>query len=240
MDLALLQALNAERAARRALAVVIDLESGAERLVKGADYEADPLADEIAEGFRTGRSRTIEADGKPYFITVHVPPAKLVVTGAVHISQAMAPMARLLGYDMTIIDPRTAFATPERFPGGEVLAEWPDTALEKITLDRFSAFVAVTHDPRIDDPGLIAAVKAGCFYIGALGSRKTHDRRLDRLRQAGIAEEALGRIRAPIGLDIGAVSPEEIAVAIFAEITQVRRLVVEKARAPRQPAEATA
>ncbi|HVV93617.1 MAG TPA: XdhC family protein [Hyphomicrobiales bacterium] len=240
MDLALLKALNEERAARRAAAVVTDLESGDERLVKGDDYAADPLADEIVEGFRTGRSRTVEADGKRYFVTVHVPPAKLVVTGAVHISQAMAPMARQLGYDMTIIDPRSAFATPERFPGGEVLAEWPDTALEKVVLDRFSAFVAVTHDPKIDDPGLIAALNAGCFYIGALGSRKTHGRRLDRLRAAGIGDNALQRIHAPIGLDIGAVSPEEIAVAIFAEITQVRRLVVEKARAPRQPAEATA
>jgi xanthine dehydrogenase accessory factor len=240
MDLALLQALNAERAERRAAAVVTDLDSGAQRLVRGTEYAADPLAAEVAEGFRTGRGRTVEADGKRYFITIHVPPAKLVVSGAVHISQAMAPMARQLGYDMTIIDPRTAFATPERFPDVQVLAEWPDTALEKVPLDRFSAFCALTHDPKVDDPALVAALKAECFYIGALGSRKTHGRRLDRLREAGFDDAALARIHAPIGIDIGAISPEEIAVAIFAQITQVRRLVVEKARAPRQPAEATA
>jgi xanthine dehydrogenase accessory factor len=219
---------------------VVDLDSGAERLVLGSGYEADPLAADIGEGFRTGRSRTVEADGRKYFITVHVPPAKLVVAAAVHISQAMAPMARQLGYDMTIIDPRTAFASPERFPETRVLAEWPDTALTKVTLDRFTAFCALTHDPKIDDPALIAALKAECFYIGALGSRKTHGRRLDRLREAGISDEALARIQAPIGIDIGAVSPEEIAVAVFAEITRVRRLGVEKARRPREPAEVTA
>jgi xanthine dehydrogenase accessory factor len=242
MDLSLLSALNAERAARRPVAVVTDLESGDERLVRGTEAASDDLAAELMEGFRSGKSRTVEAGGRRWFLTIHAPPAKLVVAGAVHISQALAPIARMLGYDVTIIDPRTAFASPERFPDVPLLAEWPDTALQKVTLDRFTAFAALTHDPRIDDPALIAALEAECFYIGALGSRKTHGRRLDRLRQAGIAEEALGRIHAPIGLSIGAISPEEIAVAVLAQITAVRREAADAKPAPatRPTAEASA
>lgn len=232
MDLATLSALNAERVARRPVAVVTDLDGGAQRLVRAADAPSDTLAAELAEGFRTGRSRTVEAGGQRYFLTVHVPPAKMVLVGAVHISQALTPMARMLGYDVTIIDPRTAFASPERFPDVRLLAEWPDTALEKVALDPFTAFAALTHDPKIDDPALTAALQAGCFYIGALGSRKTHGRRLDRLREAGVADEALARIHAPIGLAIGAVSPEEIAVSILAEITAIRRQAGEAKAVP--------
>jgi len=242
MDLSLLSALNAERTARRAVAVVTDLDGGAQRLVRAVDLASDELADELSEGFRTGRSRTVEASGRRYFLTIHAPPAKLVLAGAVHISQAMTPMARMLGYDVVIIDPRTAFASPERFPDVELLAEWPDTALEKVTLDPFTAFAALTHDPKIDDPALTAALKAGCFYIGALGSRKTHGRRLDRLRAEGFSDADLARIHAPIGLSIGAISPEEIAVAVLAQITSVRRQVGAAGPAPasRPAAEASA
>jgi xanthine dehydrogenase accessory factor len=142
----------------------------------------------------------------------------MVVIGAVHISQALAPMARQLDLDVTIIDPRTAFATPERFPNVPVLVEWPDAALPRLGLDRYTALLALTHDPKIDDPALTAALRAECFYIGALGSKKTHARRVERLMQAGFAETDLARIHAPIGLDIGAVSPAEIAVSILAEV----------------------
>ena len=120
------------------------------------------------------------------FLTVHVPPPRLVITGAVHISQALAPMAQLLGYDVTIVDPRTAFATPERFPDVKVIAEWPDVALPPLGIDRYTAFVALTHDPKIDDPALLHALERDCFYIGALGSRKTHGRRVERLKEQGV------------------------------------------------------
>jgi xanthine dehydrogenase accessory factor len=237
MDLATLSALNVERAARRPVAVVTNLDDGAQRLVRGPEAATDALAAEIAEGFRTGRSRTVEADGHRYFLTIHAPPPKMVLIGAVHISQALTPMARMLGYDVTIIDPRTAFASPERFPDVTLLDEWPDTALQKVTLDAFTAFAALTHDPKIDDPALIAALEAKCFYIGALGSRKTNARRVERLREAGMTDAALAGIHAPIGLAIGAHSPEEIAVSILAQITAVRRQVGEaKPAAPARPA----
>ena len=159
-------------------------------------------------------------DGK-VFLTVHVPPAQLVITGAVHISQALAPIAKLLGYDVTIVDPRTAFASIERFPDVKVIAEWPDVALPPLGIDRYTAFVALTHDPKIDDPALTHALARDCFYIGALGSRKTHARRVERLKaERGFNDNDIGRIHSPIGLDIGAVSPSEIAVAIMGEITQ--------------------
>jgi xanthine dehydrogenase accessory factor len=138
----------------------------------------------------------------------------------VHISQTLAPIGALLGYDVTIVDPRTAFASVERFPDVKVIAEWPDKALPPLNVDHYTAFVALTHDPKIDDPALIHALSRDCFYIGALGSRKTHARRLERLKQHGLSEADLSRIHAPIGLDIGAVSPAEIAVAIMAQITE--------------------
>jgi len=152
-----------------------------------------------------------------------VPAPQLVITGAVHISQALAPIGKLLGYDVTIVDPRTAFASPERFPDVKVIAEWPEEALPPLNVDRYTAFVALTHDPKIDDPALTHALARDCFYIGALGSRKTHARRIERLKQQGLTDADLSRIHAPIGLDIGAVSPAEIAVAIMAQITEKLR-----------------
>jgi xanthine dehydrogenase accessory factor len=163
------------------------------------------------------------------FLTVHVPAPRIVITGAVHISQALAPIGKLLGYDVTIVDPRTAFATQERFPDVKVVAEWPDTALPPLGIDKYTAFVALTHDPKIDDPALTHALKRDCFYIGALGSKKTHARRVERLKAQGLADAELARIHAPIGLPIGAVSPSEIAVAIMGEITARLRLAPEKA-----------
>jgi xanthine dehydrogenase accessory factor len=220
MKLSLLTALNAERAARRAVIVVTDVESGEQRLVKASDIAKDPLKAVLSEHLRSGKSGMEETPKGRVFLTVYVPAAQLLVIGAVHISQALAPIAKLVGYDVTIVDPRTAFATPERFPDVKVIAEWPDTALPPLNVDRYTAFVALTHDPKIDDPALLHALARDCFYVGALGSRKTHARRLDRLKQAGVSDADLTRIHAPIGLDIGAVSPAEIAVAIMAQITE--------------------
>jgi xanthine dehydrogenase accessory factor len=232
MRLDILSSLNAERAARRAAVVVTGVDSGAQRLVRAADVADDPLADLLRERLRSGKSGTVESAEGRVFFTVYVPPTRLVAIGAVHISQALAPMARLLGYDVTIVDPRTAFATPERFPDVPLIAEWPDVALPPLNIDSYTAFVALTHDPKIDDPALLHAFERGCFYIGALGSRKTHARRIERLKGEGVSEADLKRIRAPIGIDIGAVSPPEIAVSIMAEITAALRFSSEKKPRP--------
>ncbi|MGN6462370.1 MAG: XdhC family protein [Pseudolabrys sp.] len=223
MNLAELQTVNAERAARRAVLVVTDIKGGAQRVVKATDVANDPLKEVLQKRLRLGKSGMEETPEGEVFITVHVPSAKLVITGAVHISQALAPMAKMLGYDVTVVDPRTAFASPERFPDVKVVAEWPDVALPPLGVDRYTAFVALTHDPKIDDPALKHALERDCFYIGALGSRKTHAKRVDRLKQNGFDDAAIGRIHAPIGLDIDAVSPPEIAVAILGQITATLR-----------------
>ncbi|MDQ0474907.1 XdhC family protein [Labrys wisconsinensis] len=223
MKLATLKAVNAARAARRPIVLVTDVETGEERVVHEA-AAGDPLAAAVAEQLRKGKSAMVALDGRRFFLTVHVPPVKLVMTGAVHISQALVPLARLLGHEPIVVDPRTAFASPERFPDVTLVAEWPDVALPPLGVDRYTAFIALTHDPKIDDPALAHALSRDCFYIGALGSRKTHARRLERLRAAGFSDAALARIHAPVGLDIGAISPAEIAVSIVAEITAALRL----------------
>ncbi|MDH4439926.1 MAG: XdhC family protein [Rhizobium sp.] len=223
MEIALLQRLNSARRARRAAVVVTDLGGGPSRLVVEGDAVEGPLGDEITLRLRSGKSGMVEVEGKSLFLNAHLPPPRIVVIGAVHISQALAPMAALAGYAVRIIDPRTAFATSERFEGVDLVAEWPQDALAAQPLDRFTALVAVTHDPKIDDPGIIAALQAGCFYIGALGSRKTHAKRLERLGAEGFGQADTARISAPIGLDIGAATPAEIAVATLADIIQALR-----------------
>src|ERR1700731_2255243 len=224
-----LNQLNAERAARRPVIIVTDTANGEQRLVTAADIAADPLRADLAKQLRMGKSGMIEAGGKKLFLNVYAPTAKLVIVGAVHISQALAPLARSLDYDVTVVDPRTAFASPERFPDVPLIAEWPDVALPPLNVDRYTAFVALTHDPKIDDPALLHALARDCFYIGALGSRKTHARRVERLKQQGASDANVARIHAPIGLDIGAVSPAEIAVAIMAQITEKLREEAEPA-----------
>ena len=224
MKLATLKELNTERAARRPVILVTDTASGEQRLVKAADFAADPLSAALSKQLRMGKSGNVEVGGKKLFLNVYAPTARMVIVGAVHISQALVPLARSLGYDVTVVDPRTAFASPERFPDVPLIAEWPDVALPPLNIDHYTAFVALTHDPKIDDPALLHAFARDCFYIGALGSRKTHAKRAERLKAQGATDADIARIHAPIGLSIGAVSPSEIAVSIMAEITATLRL----------------
>ena len=233
MKLETLNQLNTERAARRPAVLVTDTATGEQRLVKAAEIAGDPLRTDLDKQLRMGKSGMIEAGGKKLFLNVYAPTAKLVIVGAVHISQALAPLARSLDYDVYVVDPRTAFASPERFPDVPLIAEWPDVALPPLNVDHYTALVAVTHDPKIDDPALLHAFERDCFYIGALGSRKTHAKRGERLKAQGATDADLAKIHAPIGLNIGAVSPSEIAVAIMAEITAALRL-------PRQDAKENA
>ena len=228
----LLAAFNAERAMRRPCMLVINIASGTQRLVRAAGVSSDPMADILEEWLRLGRSGIVEWGGEELFLRVETPPVRLIVIGAVHVSQMLAPIASLAGFDMIIIDPRNAFATPERFPDVQLVAEWPEVALPSLHLDRYTAMVLLTHDPRIDDQGLMEALRADCFYIGALGSRKTHANRLERMRAKGFGDAVLKQIRAPIGLDIGAVSPAEIAVSIAGEIiADLHRLRAETEKA---------
>ncbi len=224
MKLALLSQLNALRAARRGGVLVVDLASGDQRLLTEQDFAGDPLGEAAATALRAGRSAMIEHEGRKVFLNVQAPPTRLVIIGAVHVAQALAPMAAMCGHDVTIVDPRSAFAAPERFPDAKVIAKWPLEAIAELGgFDRHTAVAAVTHDPKVDDPALIAALHASCFYIGALGSRKTHAKRVERLIGAGFSPDRIGRIRAPIGLDIGAVSPAEIAASILAQIIEAQR-----------------
>ena len=223
MDAQLLAELNTARAARAPVTVVTDLASGDKRLVTADEVAGDPQSVEIISRLKSGKSGIVQHEGVDSFIEVYVPPPRLVIIGAVHISQALAPMAKACDFDVTVIDPRTAFATEERFGGVALHAEWPEEILKANPLDAFTAMVTVTHDPKIDDYPLQAALETGCFYVGALGSRKTHAKRLDRLATAGLSLETMDRIHAPIGLDIGAASPAEIAVAVMAQIIEALR-----------------
>lgn len=223
MDASLLSRINDARQTRQAVAVVTDIGSGDQQLVTSQTVISDELMAEVAKRLKSAKSGMVTLDGKETFIQVHVPSPRLVIIGAVHISQALVPMAKACEFDITVIDPRTAFASEERFPGVDLLAEWPQEILDQRPLDAFTALVAVTHDPKIDDIPLQAALVADCFYIGALGSRKTHGKRVERFADAGIAEAQMQRIHAPIGLDIGASSPSEIAVSVMAEIIATLR-----------------
>lgn len=218
MDRPTLARLNEMRRRRQAAILVSDLSGGPDRLIVEGDVLEGPLAEAVSSAFRSGRSSAVEIEGQSLFLNVHLPPPRVVVIGAVHISQVLARMAALADFDVTIIDPRTAFATPERFEGIDLIADWPADALKERPLDSYMALVAVTHDPKIDDEPIIQALRTNCFYVGALGSRKTHAGRMERLKREGLTAAELARIHAPIGLPIGAASPAEIAVAILAEI----------------------
>ena len=218
MDPLSLKAINKARRERQAAILLTELDSNTDRIVREGDRIEGALGEAIDKAFRTGVSTAVQTEGRGYFLNVYLPQPRLIVIGAVHISQAMAPIARVAGFDMEIIDPRTAFATPERFPDVPLHAEWPEDVLKRQPLDSYTALAALTHDPKIDDFALKAALDAGCFYVGALGSRKTHAKRVERLLAAGASAAQIERIHAPIGVDIGASSPAEIAVAVLAQV----------------------
>lgn len=224
----LLERLQDLRARGVPVAVLTRLADGAQALVTEDALEGDlaPLPAAVAAArarVRQDRSGRLEEVDPALFARVYNPPLRLVLVGAVHVAQALAPMARTAGYAVTIIDPRTAFATEARFPGIRLVTEWPDAAMRALAPDRRTAVVTLTHDPKLDDPALLAALDSEAFFIGALGSRRTHAARVARLREAGVEEAALARIRAPVGLALGGRLPAEIAVAILAEIIAVLR-----------------
>lgn len=200
------------RAERRPIAYVVDTDTWTRRTTG---------PEEFPDRFRMDRSG-FEEDGKT-FVAIHNPPLRMAIVGAVHIAQPLVHMARLAGYDPFLVDPREAFGSETRFPGEEISHDWPDEALEAWGLDARTAVVTLSHDPKIDDPAILAALKSDVFYLGCLGSRRTHGKRVARLEEAGVSAEEIGRIHAPVGLDIGAMSPAEIAVSVMAEITQVLR-----------------
>ncbi len=211
--------LTADIAARKQVATITTLATGAQLLVHPGDRVADDLAAPLADAFRKDKSQVVATAAGEVFINIFNPSLRMIMIGAVHISQALIPMARQAGYDITVIDPRTAFASGERFAGVALDARWPDDVLPGLRLDRRTAFIALTHDPKIDDPALKLALGSDCFYIGALGSGRTHAKRRERLTAAGLTDAQLDRIHAPIGLDIGAIGAPEIAISILAEVT---------------------
>lgn len=225
MKAATLQALLKARADKAATALVTDLESGAQTLIvdgqASGDVEMGPaLTRFVEDALAADKGMTADLDGQRCFIQIFNPPPRLIIVGAVHIGQVFAPMAALAGYEVTVVDPRGAFATEARFPGVTLNSEWPDDALEALDIDKRTAVVTLTHDPKLDDPALKVALAREPFYIGALGSRKTHAGRVERLTAAGITQKAIERIHAPVGLNIGAISPAEIAVSILGQMTE--------------------
>jgi len=228
MKRALLERLLAERAAKHPVALVTEIPGGAQALVTEGGTEGALSLDEAALAqirpmLRRDQSGTVEIEGRRLFVQCTNPPPRLLIVGAVHIAQALAPMASLAGYGVTVIDPRRAFATDSRFPGIDMRGDWPDEAMAELAPDRRTAVVTLTHDPKLDDPALQTALRSPAFYIGALGSKKTHAARQGRLARAGFSPEEIARINGPVGLSIGALSPAEIAVSILAQITAVRR-----------------
>lgn len=228
MNTELFARLVAARRARRAVAVVTRLADGMQALVGEGEHdvagELGLTAPQLAETRRrlvADRSGALESAEGALFARCHVSAPRLLVIGAVHITQALAPMAAMAGFEVTVIDPRRAFATAERLPGIGVTTEWPDEALERIGIDARTAVVTLSHDPKLDDPALVAALRSEAFYIGSLGSSRTHAKRVARLEEAGLGG-AIGRIHAPVGLDLGGRSPAEIAVAILAQVIQAR------------------
>jgi len=212
----------------RSVALATDLASGRQLLLDGEQPEGDLTLDDgalekVREVWRTGRNRTVETAAGAVFVEVLTPPHRCFIVGAVHIAQPLARMLTMADYAVTVIDPRGAFATAARFPDVELTQDWPDEALERLRPDRGSAVIALTHDPKLDDPALATALRSDCFYIGALGSRRNHAGRCARLKELGFSDRDLARIHGPIGLAIGAVSPAEVAISIAAEMTQVLR-----------------
>jgi xanthine dehydrogenase accessory factor len=228
----ILHRLNEARAAKRPVALVTGLDTGLQTIVdQTSEHGAFGLGEEGLEKVRRrigiDRSGIVEIGDEQWFVHVFSPPLRMVVVGAVHIAQSLVPLASLAGYDVVVVDPRGAFATQTRFPGVALNHDWPDDALSGLGLDPRTAVVTLTHDPKLDDPALHVALRSQAFYIGALGSRKTHAKRVARLREAGFGEAEIRRIHAPVGLAIGAVTPAEIAVSIMAEVIATLRARME-------------
>jgi xanthine dehydrogenase accessory factor len=237
MKSATLKALQQARAARQPVVLATRLNDGKEALVFAGTASGDLAGDnEVLNAARQilggEKSSTASTGSGAVFLHVFSPPPRLIVVGAVHIAQALVPMAAMAGYDVVVVDPRRAFASDQRFPGVTVSTEWPDDAMAALKPDSGTAVVTLTHDPKLDDPALAAALKSDCVYIGALGSRKTHDKRLARLTELGFGPGDFARIHGPVGLSIGALSPAEIAISILAQITQVRRQGKDGAKQP--------
>ncbi len=238
MKIETLKAVKEARAARRAVTLATRLGDGAEGLIyrDRADGELAKDSGIVAAARRAmdvGKSETVEIGGQKVFLNVYVPPARLIIVGAVHIAQALAPMATMLDFDVTVVDPRGAWATTQRFPGVKVIKEWADEAFQAMGLDSSTAVVTLTHDPKLDDPALESALTSDVFYVGALGSKRTHAKRKERRAGAGITDEQFARIHGPVGLNIGAKSPAEIAVSILGQIIEVRARKLEALVAPK-------
>ena len=221
-----------DQTAKRAVALATDMESGDQTLIytdsaNGPDSDNAEVLAAARQAIQDDRSKVYELSGRRIFVETFNPPLRMLIVGAVHIAQPLSRMASVAGYDVTVIDPRASFATDERFPGISLNGEWPDDAMKALDPDRRTAVVTLTHDPKLDDPGLEVALKSDAFYIGALGSRKTHAGRVARLTDAGFSEAEIARIHAPVGLNIGSISPAEIAVSILAQITEVLHRKIE-------------
>ncbi|MEI7873673.1 MAG: XdhC family protein [Alphaproteobacteria bacterium] len=233
-----LAALQQARTERTAVTLVTRLSDAAETLIyldraDGAMAGDATLVSAARRAMAIGRSETIDFDGQKIFLNVYVPPPRLIIVGAVHIAQTLAPMATMLDFDVTVVDPRGAWATSARFPDVKVIQDWADEAFQAMGLDVSTAVVTLTHDPKLDDPALEAALKSDVFYIGALGSRKTHAKRKERLGEVGITDEMFARVYGPVGLNIGAKSPAEIAVSILGQIVEVRARRLEALAGPK-------
>ncbi|HCH55637.1 MAG TPA: xanthine dehydrogenase [Rhodospirillaceae bacterium] len=227
-----LKQLLEDQVAKKAVALATDIDSGEQTLIyrdaaSGPDAEHGEILSITRQSILDDRNKVHDVGGRRIFIEVFNPPLRMLIVGAVHIAQPLSRMASVTGYDVTVIDPRASFATDERFPGISLNGEWPDDAMRELDPDRRTAVVTLTHDPKLDDPGLEVALKSDAFYIGSLGSRKTHAGRVERLSAAGFTETEIERIHAPVGLDIGSISPAEIAVSILAQITEVLHRKIE-------------
>jgi len=238
MQASTLKALQDARSKRRAVTLATRLSDAAEGLVyldkaDGALASDQAVVAAARRAMEVGRSETVDIGGQKVFLNVYVPPPRLIIVGAVHIAQSLAPMATMLEFDVTVVDPRGAWATSQRFPGVKVIKDWADEAFQAMGLDVSTAVVTLTHDPKLDDPALESALKSDVFYIGALGSRRTHAKRKERLAEVGITDEMFARIHGPVGLNIGAKSPAEIAVSILGQIIEVRARRLEALAAPK-------
>ena len=226
MKQSILERLLVAKSAKHPTVLITDLRSGAQTLFTqgetiGEIRITDTVSEAVERTLRRDKGETLEVGDARLFLQPFTPPKRMIVVGAVHIAQSLVPMASLAGYDVTIVDPREAFASEARFPGIALNHAWPDEAMRELDPDRRTAVITLTHDPKLDDPALKVALRSDAFYIGCLGSTRTHARRVERLREAGLTETELSKIHAPVGLDIGAISPAEISISILAQITAV-------------------